>query len=102
MGGFVDASHEFVQSRRPVVENLGLRFLLGEVNDAGWSVDLHLQGVVVDELGQELLSLHLVEVQELGHARAGDASVVACNNSDVLDAKKNVQFEIWTKTVYDS
>lgn len=68
MCGFVDTGHQLVQSGCPIVENLFLILLLGEVNDAGWSVDLHFQSSTVDELSEKLFGFRFIEVQQFCHA----------------------------------
>lgn len=95
VSGFVDARHEFVESARPIVEHLRLALLLGEVNDAGWTVDLHFECAVVDQLGEELFSLQLVEIEQLGHAGSGDACVVVGDDSNVLSKHLKINFKVF-------
>lgn len=88
MCGFVNASHELVQSRRPIVENLRLALLLSEVDNARWPVDFDLQSCVVDQLSEKFFRLQFIEIEKLSHATASDASVVVGDNADVLGETK--------------
>lgn len=94
MRGFVDAGHELVESGCPIVEHLGLALLLGEVNDAGWSVDLDFQRAVVDELGEEFFGVRLLEFQQLSHAGSADTGVVIGDDANVLKILKSSRNEL--------
>lgn len=80
----VNASHELVQLNSPIVENFRLILLLGEVNDARWTIDFHFKCAIVDELSKNFFGFWSIEIEKLSHSIDFDAGVVAGDNSDVL------------------
>ena len=68
----------------PLVEDIVRVARLGEGDDAGWPVDLGVDGLRRHQLADVLLCLVLCQIQKLGQARDLDASVVLCDDADVV------------------
>lgn len=55
-----------------------------ESDDSGESIDLAIDGLVGDQIGEELLGLGLGEVEKSGHSLRVDARVVLGHDSHVV------------------
>jgi len=84
VAGLVDQRHQLVHVGGPVVQDVRGALLLGEVNNAGGTVDLDADGVTVGQLGQVLLAAAGGQVQQLAHARQMQAGVVHGNDANIL------------------
>jgi hypothetical protein len=84
MSSLINAGHQFVQSTRPVIENLRLTLLLCEINDSGWTIDFNFKRCVVDQLCEHFLGSEFIEIQEFSHSDDINAGVVIGDDADVL------------------
>lgn len=84
MAGLVDQGHQLVDVGGPVVQDVGGALFLGEVNDAGGTVDLYADGVGVGQFRKILLAAAGGQVQQLTHARQMQAGVIHGNDANVL------------------
>ncbi len=87
MTALLDEAHQLVDVGAPVVQDGVVPPWRDKVDQAGGPIDLGVDRLAGDQLGQEGLSPCWGEVEQLGEAGDGDAGVVLADRADVLRAR---------------